>query len=84
MASASSAALARQSGSELLPGLARFHQPRKGVEHSIQKPAQPDALAASFDADPVQPVVPIAGSNQRNPMSAELRGSFERTPAMVP
>src|SRR6266403_1505601 len=44
----------------------------------MQKPAQPDALAAARRADPIHAVVPVARSEQRQAMRADGEAPVQR------
>ena len=46
------------------------HHARTTRQRRAEKPAEPDAFAAPFDADAIHPVVPIAGADQRKAVSA--------------
>src|SRR5262249_20749311 len=46
------------------------------------KPREPDALAFAAESDAVEPVVPIAASDQRQPMRSGGGGARDGAPAM--
>src|SRR6185437_11112448 len=49
----------------------------------VEKPAQPDALAATICADAIHPVVPVAGADQRQAVTADGEASVEAAGAML-
>ena len=57
-------------------------QPRKLPEDGVQKPAEPDALAFPFLADPVHPVIPVSRADQRQAVAPDRQAAVERARAM--
>ena len=55
----------------------------EGAQGGDQEPGDPDALPASPGADPVHPVVPVAGAHQGEAVRAESHPSLERADAVV-
>jgi len=49
----------------------------------VQEPAEPHALAFACLADPVHPVVPIAGTHQRQAVLADAEARVERERAVL-
>jgi hypothetical protein len=52
-------------------------------QYLVQEEAEPDALAAALDADPVHAVVPVAGAHQRQTVLAEPQAVLDGAHAMV-
>ena len=53
------------------------------MQRGVQKPAEPDALAAARGADPVHAVVPVAGAEQRQAVRADGQARIQRAHAML-
>ena len=45
--------------------LAPLRQGKELLDHAPQEPAEPDALAAATDPNPIHPIVPVAGADPR-------------------
>src|SRR5438128_2110059 len=56
---------------------------RKSLPDIHQEPGQPDALAFSFVADTVHPVIPVASTDQWQPMNSMGAGLFYRPAAVL-
>ena len=52
-------------------------QRREVGDHAAQEPAQPDRLAAAFDADAVHAVVPVAAAHQRQAVRAHAQAAVD-------
>src|SRR5205823_3182399 len=48
------------------------------LQHDDEKPAEPDAFAASQMPDAVHPVVPVARADERQPVGAVLQRVIDR------
>ena len=53
------------------------------IEHTNLKPGEPDALAFTAESDPVEAVVPIAPSDQRQSMRTSGGGAGDGASAML-
>lgn len=58
-------------------------EPDKVRQDAMQKEPEPSAFSASFLADAVHPVVPIAGAEKREPMRSCRRATIDRSGAML-
>ena len=56
---------------------------RKRAEQRGQKPAEPDAFALSLRADFIHAVVPVAGADQRQPVTPSLQRPRDRAGAVL-
>ncbi len=52
-------------------------------EHGMEEPAEPDALATPLVADPVHPVVPVAGADQRQAVRTDGQAGLDRPGAVL-
>src|SRR5262245_9683882 len=49
----------------------------------MEKPAEPDALAHTLGADPIHPVVPVAGAHERKAVTSDREAPVERASAVL-
>ncbi len=63
--------------------VARLAQSGEVGQHAVEKEAEPRALAGSCAAHPIHPVVPVARPEERKPVRADGRASFDRAYAVV-
>ena len=55
----------------------------KEAEHAVQEEAEPDTLAAPLVAHPVHAVVPVAGPDQRQPVTADREAHLDGPGAVL-
>ena len=67
----------------LLPIAAPHADACKARQRTVQKPAQPDTLPASFPAHAVHPVIPVAAAHQRQAVRTARCPTLNRTSAML-
>jgi hypothetical protein len=56
---------------------------REGSQDRVQEPAKPDTLAPAFVSHPVHAIVPVARSDEREPVRTDCEASIESRGTMV-